>query len=248
MRFDFIRRLLGLESADELFDRACVLYNDSNGDIESIERYVYLCKRSAIKGSPDAEEALYRLYSLMALSERDHDSYEMFASCMAFRGDAQAQFSLGLLYQGQEGSPDKFIDAKMAIHWYELASRNGHIGAKNNLAVLYSNGITGDVSIGRVVDLIMSAAESGSLPAQLNMATRHISGEGILKSPTEALKWLLVVISNDDEFRSEGFSESLSGIEHEMLSIRKNLTCSEVEEAEALARSWILSHRSKLNN
>jgi TPR repeat protein len=55
----------------------------------------------------------------------------------AERGDATAQFNLGLIYGKGEGVPRDF---KQAFEWYKKAAEQGHLSAQSNLGVLYYNG------------------------------------------------------------------------------------------------------------
>ena len=55
----------------------------------------------------------------------------------AERGDAVAQFNLGIMYRNGEGVPE---DDAEAARWYRRAAEQGHAGAQLNLGVIYDNG------------------------------------------------------------------------------------------------------------
>ena len=55
----------------------------------------------------------------------------------AEQGDAEAQFSLGVMYATGEGI---FKDDAEAVRWYRLAAKQGHASAQFNLGVRYANG------------------------------------------------------------------------------------------------------------
>lgn len=58
-------------------------------------------------------------------------------SAMAKRGDATAQFNLGLMYATGQGV---LQDYKEAVKWYRLAADQGNAEAQNNLGVSYYKG------------------------------------------------------------------------------------------------------------
>ena len=52
-------------------------------------------------------------------------------------GDVEAQFSLGVMYDGGDGVPQDF---KEAVKWFRKAAEQGHAGAQNNLGMMYGRG------------------------------------------------------------------------------------------------------------
>ena len=57
---------------------------------------------------------------------------------LAERGDARAQFRLGVMYTMGQGVPQ---DDKEAARWYRLAATQGYAAAQYNLGVMYFTGI-----------------------------------------------------------------------------------------------------------
>src|SRR5690554_5839693 len=56
---------------------------------------------------------------------------------LAKKGDANAQFNLGVMYANGEGVPK---DASQAVTWYRKAAEQGHADAQFNLGFMYANG------------------------------------------------------------------------------------------------------------
>ena len=56
---------------------------------------------------------------------------------LAERGDARAQYNLGLLYASGLGVTH---DYQAALKWHRMAAKQGHPGAQNELAQMYSKG------------------------------------------------------------------------------------------------------------
>ena len=55
----------------------------------------------------------------------------------AEKGDAKAQFNLGISYENGKGVPKDFMEA---AKWYQKAADQGHDGAQYNLGVCYAKG------------------------------------------------------------------------------------------------------------
>ena len=102
---------------------------------------------------------------------------------LAERGDAEAQFQLGSLYErGDEVSRDY----GQTLKWYRRAAKQGHQGAKRQLLKtvealqkLSANGIEG----------LIKLAEQGDAWIQTLLAYRYMQGIGIPRDRAEALKW-----------------------------------------------------------
>ena len=56
---------------------------------------------------------------------------------LAEKGDARAQYNLGLLYASGLGVTQ---DYHAALKWHRMAAKQGHAGAQNELAQMYTNG------------------------------------------------------------------------------------------------------------
>lgn len=105
----------------------------------------------------------------------------------AIRGDAEAQYKLGMNYI-QGSMVEKDIDKGM--DWISKAADNHHLDAQLHIASMYLNGghkVTRDVS--QAVKWYELAAESGDADAQFNLGEMYQKGVGLEKSNTKAIKW-----------------------------------------------------------
>ena len=72
-----------------------------------------------------------------ALEREDYKTaYKLFLR-LAAKGDAEAQFSLGVLYDLGNGVPQNY---KKALKWYRLSAEQGDVDAQNNLGLMYYEG------------------------------------------------------------------------------------------------------------
>jgi uncharacterized protein len=105
---------------------------------------------------------------------------------LAEKGDARAQYTMGLMYeQGYGVTPDQ----SQARAWFEKAAEMGEANAQYRLGSLYYHGQ------GRPRDLIEAArwytraAEQGDTSAQAALANLYLSGEGVPRDSAKAAYW-----------------------------------------------------------
>src|SRR5688572_3435592 len=128
--------------------------------------------------------------ALKADTKSAHEAYKkgnlaealrMFKS-EAARGDKDAQFALGRLYEeGRAVEPS----ASMAENWYRKAAQQNHSGAMFNLAILLLK-LNGRGAEG--IEWLNKAAGAGSSRAMLTLGTMAINGNGVERNPAEARK------------------------------------------------------------
>jgi TPR repeat protein len=113
-------------------------------------------------------------------------------------GDADAQFSLGVIYENVGGGRKSLAaDAKQgaieAAKWYRLAANQGHAAAQYQLADFYDHGIGVPKDFAEAAKWFRRSAEKGHSGAQRWMGDLYDqhSGVGSLddKNDAEAVKW-----------------------------------------------------------
>lgn len=105
----------------------------------------------------------------------------------AEKGDAEAQFTLAVLYNRGDGGLAK--DMIEAVHWYRKAAEQGHVIAQYNMGILCAtgNGLARDP--GAAVEWWRMAAMQGHAEAQFNLGLFYAEGTGVNQDPSEAVKW-----------------------------------------------------------
>ena len=94
----------------------------------------------------------------------------------AERGDEEAQFRMGLMYEEGRGVAP---DAEAAATWYERAARGGHAGAQNNLGLLHYAGRGVPQSFSTAAHWFELAARQGFPQAWTNGAVLKLFGQGV---------------------------------------------------------------------
>jgi hypothetical protein len=107
----------------------------------------------------------------------------------ALKGEAEAQFRVGLLYYGGKGVAQ---DYRQAALWYGKAAEQGHSKAQNNLAVLYAQGqgVPQDVVTAYMWFNVAAASRPDKNQANLQLLESHMAAEQIAEGKRLAEEWL----------------------------------------------------------
>lgn len=114
---------------------------------------------------------------------------------LAAKGDAPAQYNLGVMHEHGQGTAP---DAKEALKWYRLAADQGHFRAQFNLGLMYASGKGTAKDDKEAARWYRVAAERGDARSQYNLALMYANGEGLAKDEKEAAKWLRQAAHQDD--------------------------------------------------
>jgi TPR repeat protein len=115
------------------------------------------------------------------------------AEAMAQRGDADAQFSLGVRYANGPGAAQ---DYALAEHWYLKAAAQNHALAQFNLGMMHAHGQGVPCDPAKSLLWIQKAADLGDSGAQyslgltLQRAIRDGLPENMSQSKIDSYKWL----------------------------------------------------------
>jgi TPR repeat protein len=135
----------------------------------------------------------------------------------ASKGSAEAQVSLGIMYENGQGV---LRDYEQAIAWYRKAADQGHFGAQNNIGLMYANGRGVPKNAGQAREWFTKAAEQGFAPAQNNLAELYASGALGKPDYAKALEW-------DRKAADQGFAiahSDLGAMYENALGVPKNLS------------------------
>jgi len=106
---------------------------------------------------------------------------------LAGKGNVEAQFRIGLIYDLGQEMPQDYIQAKQ---WYEKAASGGLADANYLLGGMYELGHGVPLDYKKAVEYYEKAASKGQADAQLDLANIFFYGtEGIPKNYSRAAKW-----------------------------------------------------------
>ena len=143
---------------------------------------------------------------------------------LAEKGDALAQYNLGVLYRKGRGVPQDDVQAR---GWYEKAAAQGQAKAQFNLGTLYFNGEGVRKDYQQALRWFRLAADQGEALAQTKMAVMYDEGQGVSKNIVQAYKWYSLAATNGDKPASL-LRDSLAN----------QMTQVQIVEAQKLAQEW----------
>ncbi|PIE46864.1 MAG: hypothetical protein CSA42_06220 [Gammaproteobacteria bacterium] len=109
----------------------------------------------------------------------------------AERGDAEAQYLLGLAYH--DYSLDYEHSDRKAVEWFAKSANQGYANAQFYLGVMYGSGVIGSgvyPDYAKEAEWLIKAANQGHGQAQVNLSKMYFRGEGVEQDNVKALEWL----------------------------------------------------------
>ena len=104
----------------------------------------------------------------------------------AKKGDARAQYNLGLMYAAGHGVPQN--DAT-AVSWYRKAADQGHAAGQYNLGIMYADGRGVRQDYAAALKWYRKAADQGYAGAQLKLGLMYENGHGVPQDDAAAVSW-----------------------------------------------------------
>lgn len=180
--------------------------------------------------TPQARIALER--GEKAIDSGDYASAKALFLPLARQGYAEAQYRLGVMYEGGKGVSR---DYGQALEWYRKASARGSGKASLWIANMYLEAEGVSRSAGKWQQWSRRAADQGNTEAQVKLAgvygvlaiTHHHDSDYMIK----AVKWYMIA-------RKGGNMEGSDNFEY----LKKQMTPSQISKASQLASRWWAAH------
>jgi uncharacterized protein len=115
---------------------------------------------------------------------------------LAEKGDALAQYNLGVLYRKGRGVTQDDVQARK---WYDKAAVQGHAKAQYNLGTLYFNGEGVPKDYQQALRWFRLAADQGEAIAQTKIAIMYEDGQGVPHDRVQAYMWYSLAITSGDK-------------------------------------------------
>jgi TPR repeat protein len=186
---------------------------------------------------------------------------------LAEQGDAKAQNKLANMFRKGRGVSQ---DYKEAVKWYQLSAKQEYAKAQANLGTMYDKGLGISQDYKEAVKLWKAAADKGNGIAQFNLGTMYSKGNGVSQDYKEAFKWFTLAaeqalvkaqsrlgkmyskghgVPKDYTFTHMWFNIAGSNGDNEAIEHRtmleKEMTPSQIEKAQDMAREWVERHRGR---
>ena len=174
-----------------------------------------VCCRAAVAGLTEGYEALIRTDYATAIKE-----YRPLAE----RGNAEAQYRIGRMYEFGQGYPQ---DKAQGITWIRKAAAQNHADAQQELGFIYASGNGVKRDDAQAIDWWRKAATQGNEDAQLKLAVVYHTGQGAAKDDVLALANATIAARGGDHENVDYRNE-----------IAQQLTPEQRRRAQALADAW----------
>lgn len=187
--FVFVRR--GLKALAEQEGSALAQYRygrvllEGTGGPRDVQGAVGWLEKAVAQNNAPAATLLARVL----LSSKEEQNAERAASLLsnaATRGDAEAQYYLGLLLQSGKGVEQ---DLSRAFDWFLAAGENGNMRAQYELSKAYSQGHGTEQNPQEALRWLEEAAGEGLPEAQYFLANALDNGGGVPMDKKAALDW-----------------------------------------------------------
>ena len=216
----------------------CVQFLPTNEEVAVKEIKKSDTYNEAAKGLAKVEAEIKVEEALLAYIQKDYKTAYKLLSPIAEQGNDKAQYKLGIMYSDGQGVPQ---DYKEAGKWFRLAAEQENHKAELSLGFLYKDGkgVTKDSE--EAMKLFTLAAEGG-IPLAQNVLGLLLQAKGLENEKEDyilAHKWLNLSISN---FDARTQSAAINSAKKTRSEIEKELTPSQLEEAQKLAKEWMESH------
>lgn len=168
------------------------------------------------------------------LDEHQREDYEKayeWNKYLAEKGDTEAQYNLGLLYEKGMGVPQDDIEA---VKWYWKAADQGDALAQHRLGIRYANpqGIPkNDVLAAK---WFRKAADQGLPQSQYNLGIMYHYGRGVPQDNVMAYMWYDIAVSRFPASESEYREKAVRSRD----AVASKMTPVQIAEAQRLARDW----------
>jgi TPR repeat protein len=153
----------------------------AQGDTEAMEFRDSLAMKMTPKQITEAQK--------LALEFKSQDAYMKLLrelKPLAEKGDATAQFKVGLIYYKGQGVPSDYLES---LNWFNKAALQGHPLAQYNVGYMYEKGEGKPQDYVEAAKCYQLAAERGNQLAQYNLGYMYEKGQGVLADEVQALKW-----------------------------------------------------------
>ena len=174
-------------------------------------------------GKEQFSEVQFRL-GVYFYSKKDYQEAVKWYRKAAEQGLAEAQYNLGLCYEGGDGVKK---DYQEAVKWWRKAAEQGLAEAQYNLGLCYYNGNGVEKDYQEAVKWWRKAAEQGDAMAQCNLGLCYGEGRGIIQNKVKAYAWFALSSKNGSDVGNKN-----------MKIFEKELTQYQLEEALKLAEKY----------
>ncbi|MFT5796424.1 MAG: TPR repeat protein [Candidatus Azotimanducaceae bacterium] len=192
-RGDFIFARQGLAELAETLGTPLAQYRygrilvEGRGGAADITQGIKWLQKSVDQNHAEAATLLARVLLSIPAPNRDPERSATLFSNAAARGNAEAQYYLGLFYKTGQGGIAQ--DEIAAFNWFLAGSEGGNKEAQFELARAYSQGSGTTQNNTESLRWLTESANNGQTDAEYSLAAAYDTGAGVGQSDAEAAEW-----------------------------------------------------------
>jgi len=150
---------------------------------------------------------------------------------LADRGDADAQYNLGVMYNNGDGVRQDYAEA---LKWHRQAAAQGNGNAQFNLGLMYDQGRGMLPDYGEAARWYRLAADQGVAVAQYRLGLMYHDGQGVTRDYVQAYMWFSLAVA---QFPNSDNEDRQDAIEARDL-VGSKMSQIEIAKARNLALRW----------
>lgn len=165
------------------------------GDIEAVELRDAVAERMTPTQIAEAQR-LAREFRPQDIHVKSLQEFK----ALGEKGDAAAQFKVGLSYYFGQGVPRDYLES---LNWFKKAAGQGHPLAQYNAGYMHEKGEGTPQDYAEAARYYRQAAERGNQLAQYTLGYMHEKGLGMNRDEVQALMWYsLAAIQGETKARA----------------------------------------------
>jgi len=150
---------------------------------------------------------------------------------LADRGDADAQYNLGVMFNNGDGVAQNYSEA---LKWHRKAADQGNGNAQFNLGLMYDRGRGMTQNYTEAAKWYRLAADQGVAVAQYKLGIMYHDGQGVPRDYVQAYMWFNVAASQFPASDSEDRDDAIDARD----LVASKMSQAEIARAQELARQW----------
>ena len=143
---------------------------------------------------------------------------------LAEKGQALAEYILGLMYANGQGVPESYTEA---LKWLQKAAEQGEAKAQFSVGVIYFKGLGMPANQAEALKWYRRAADQGNAPAQYNLGAMYARGQTVGQDVVKA--HMLYALAGDHGIRAADEAKD---------KLAKTMSADQIAEAKKMAHEW----------
>ena len=168
---------------------------------------------------------------LAAAQRGDYPTALQLWRALADRGDADAQYNLGVMYNNGDGVPQNYAEA---LKWHRKAAAQGNGNAQFNLGRMYDYGQGLPQNYPEAAKWYRLAANQGVAVAQYKLGIMYHDGHGVPRDYVQAYMWFHVAAAQFPASEPESRDDAIEARDF----VAAKMSQQEIARAQELARQW----------